>query len=205
MTAEPAAQPKLRKDAEINRCRIIAAAREEFRDRGVGATLDDVARRAGVGVGTVYRRFADKEELVDALFGDMMEILLAHLRTGLDATDAWIGLTECMEKVCEELACDRGLREVMLGTGRGPERQAQIRERLGPMIDELVGRAQREGKLRADIVPADLTVLQLVVAAVTEHTGRPELWRRYLVLFLDGVRARPGAATPLPAMGASWR
>ena len=72
MSAERAVRPRLRKDAELNRLRILAAAREVFRDRGVAATLNDVAHHAGVGVGTVYRRFSDKEELIDALFADMV-------------------------------------------------------------------------------------------------------------------------------------
>ena len=131
MTTEPAARPKLRRDAESNRWRIIAAAGEVFRDRGVGATLDDVARHAGVGVGTIYRRFADKEKLVDALVDGMIETIAAHVQTGLDASDAWTGLTECVNRLCAEQARDRGLREVMLGTGHGPERRAQIRERVG--------------------------------------------------------------------------
>jgi AcrR family transcriptional regulator len=199
MTTQPAARPKLRADAESNRRRIIAAAREVFRDRGVGATLDDVARHAGVGVGTVYRRFAGKEELLDLLVEDMIEVIAGHVQAGLDASDAWTGLTECVHHVCAEQAGDRGLREVMLGTGRGPERRAQIRERVGPMLDELVVRAQRAGKLRADLVSADVAMLQLMLAAITEHSGQPDLWRRYLVLLLDGLRAQPGAVTPLPA------
>jgi AcrR family transcriptional regulator len=197
MAAEPAGQPRLRKDAELNRHRIIAAAREVFRDRGIGATLNDVAHHAGVGVGTVYRRFSGKEELVDALFEDMVETIDGYMRAALAEPDAWAGLTVCLEKVCEVQAFDRGLREVMLGTGRGPQRQAQMRERIGPAVGKLVARAQQQGTLRDDIVPGDLPILQLMVGAVTEHAGQPEQWRRYLALLIDGLRARPGTA-PLP-------
>jgi AcrR family transcriptional regulator len=193
----------LRRDAELNRRRIIQAAREVFRDRGIGATLNDVAHHAGVGVGTVYRRFSDKEELVDALFEDMVDTVDEYTRAALGEPDAWTGLTVCLEKVCEVQAFDRGLREVMLGTGRGPQRQAQMRARVLPAVTELVARAQRQGGLRDDIVPGDLPILQLMVGAVTEHTGQAEQWRRYLALLIDGLRARPGAATPLPARTAS--
>jgi AcrR family transcriptional regulator len=203
MAAEPAGQPRLRKDAELNRRRIVAAAREVFRDRGVGATLNDVAHHAGVGVGTVYRRFSDKEELVDALFEDMVDTIDTYVRAALASPDAWVGLTVCLEKVCEVEAFDRGLREVMLGTGRGPQRQAQMRERIGPAVGKLVARAQQQGALRDDIVPGDIPVLQLMVGAITEHTGQPGQWRRYLSLLIDGLRASPGAATPLPAIAAS--
>jgi AcrR family transcriptional regulator len=197
MAAERPGRSRLRKDAELNRRRIIAAAREVFRDRGVGATLNDVARHAGVGVGTVYRRFSDKEELVDALFEDMIETVDAYTRAALAEPDAWVGLTAALEKVCEVQAMDRGLREVMLGTGRGPQRQAQIHERVAPMFDRLVARVKKQGGLRPDIVPPDFPILQLMLGAVTEHIGQPELWRRYLALLIDGMRARPDL-TPLP-------
>jgi AcrR family transcriptional regulator len=197
MHAERPAQPRLRKDAELNRRRIIAAAREVFRDRGIGATLNDVARHAGVGVGTVYRRFSDKEQLVDALFEDMIDTVDTVTRAALAEPDAWVGLTVALEKVCEVQAMDRGLREVMLGTGRGPQRQAQMRDRVGPLLGQLVARAKQQGALRPDIIPPDFPTLQLMLGAVTEHTGQPELWRRYLALLIDGMRARPDL-TPLP-------
>lgn len=189
--------PRLRKDAELNRRRIVAAAREVFRDRGVGATLNDVARHAGVGVGTVYRRFSDKEELVDALFEDMIETVDTQARAALAEPDAWVGLTVALEKVCEVQALDRGLREVMLGTGRGPQRQEQMHDRVAPLLDRLVARAKEQGALRPDIVPPDFPILQLMLGAVTEHVGEPELWRRYLALLVEGMRARPDQA-PLP-------
>jgi AcrR family transcriptional regulator len=199
MDAERPGQPRLRKDAELNRRRIIAAAREVFRDRGVGATLNDVARHAGVGVGTVYRRFSDKEELVDALFEDMIETVDTYTRAALAEPDAWVGLTVGLEKVCEVQALDRGLREVMLGTGRGPQRQAQMRERVAPLLGQLVARAKDQGGLRPDIVPPDFPILQLMLGAVTEHIGQPELWRRYLAVLIDGMRARSDLK-PLPEL-----
>ena len=201
MPAERAVRPRLRRDAELNRLRILAAAREVFRDRGVAATLNDVAHHAGLGVGTVYRRFSDKEELVDALFADMVNTVEAYTREALEHEDAWTGLVTALERVCEIQALDRGLREVMLGTGRGPQRQAQMGARVAPLVDQLVERAQRQGTLRPDLLPSDLPILQLMIAAVTDHTGQPELWRRYLALVIDGMRARPEeAGDPLPAM-----
>jgi AcrR family transcriptional regulator len=199
MPAERAVRPRLRKDAELNRLRILAAAREVFRERGVAATLNDVAHHAGLGVGTVYRRFSDKEELVDALFADIVSTVESYTREALEYEDAWTGFVTALERVCEIQALDRGLREVMLGTGRGPQRQAQIGARIAPLVDQLVEKAQRQGTLRQDLRPADLPVLQLMVAAVTDHTGQPDLWRRYLTLVIDGMRARPaGQNTPLP-------
>jgi len=200
MAVEPGQTPtpRLRKDAERNLRRILTAAREVFRDRGVGATLNDIAHHAGVGVGTVYRKFADKEALVDALFDDMVETVDGYLRDALAEPDAWLGLTRALEKTCEVQAFDRGLREVMLGTGRGPQRQRQMRDRVAPSVDELVARAQEQGMLRTDVVPQDFPLLQLMVGAISDHTGQPELWRRYLAILIDGLRARPGEVTTLP-------
>ena len=195
MAASPD-QPRLRRDAELNRRRLIAAAHEVFRERGLSATLDDVARHAGVGVGTAYRRFANKEELVDALYEDMVDRVEAITLDGLADPDPWRGLASSLERVCEVQAFDRGLREVMLGTGRAAQRQTQMRDRLKPAVDRLVDRAQRHGVLRTDLLPFDLPMIQIMVAAVTERTGDPRLWRRYLHLLLDGLRAE--AATPLP-------
>ena len=146
MTGRPAGGRR-RKDAERNRRRLLAAAREVFRDRGVAATLNDVAHHAGLGVGTVYRHFANKEELIDALFDDMVETVDGYVREAAEEPDAWLGLIRALENVCEVQAFDRGLREVMLGTGRGPERQHQMRERVGPVVDVIVARAQEQGTL----------------------------------------------------------
>jgi AcrR family transcriptional regulator len=190
----------LRRDAELNRRRLIAAAHEVFRERGLSATLDDVARHAGVGVGTAYRRFANKEELVDALFDDMINRVEELAREAAADPDAWQGLTSSLEKVCELQAFDRGLREVMLGTGRGPQRQALVAQRIKPTVDMLVARAKEQGTLRPDVEPWDLPMIQLMVAAVTDQTGHPDLWRRYLRLLLDGLRTQPGTYHPLPVV-----
>lgn len=124
MAGDPEGVPR-RKDAERNRRRLLAAAREVFRDRGVAATLNDVAHHAGLGVGTVYRHFANKEELIDALFEDMVETVDRYVHEAADEPDAWLGLTRALRQVCEVQAFDRGLREVMLGTGRGPGHRAR--------------------------------------------------------------------------------
>jgi len=190
-------RPTLRRDAERNRQRIIAAAHEVFREHGLNATLDDVARHAGVGVGTVYRRFANKEELVDALFADMVDQVESISIEAAADPDAWRGLATSLERLCELQAFDRGLREVMLGTGRGPQRKTQMYGRIRSTVDQLVDRAKAQGALRPDMQPWDLPMVQLMVAAVTDNTGHPDLWRRYLRLLLDGLRARPDIE-PLP-------
>jgi hypothetical protein len=86
----------------------------------------------------------------------------------------------------------------MLGTGRGPQRQALVQQRVKPVADALIARAKEQGALRGDVQPWDFPMIQLMIASVTDHTSHPDLWRRYLQLILDGMRAQPGAATPLP-------
>ncbi|MFC9843389.1 TetR/AcrR family transcriptional regulator [Streptomyces sp. NPDC060223] len=193
-------RPPLRRDAEANRRRILAAAREVFRERGTEASLSDIAAHAGLGLGTVYRRFSNKEELLDALFDDMIDTLAAATEEGLADPDPWHGLVTSMEKACEIQAFDRGLREALLGPAAGPRRQAQVLTRITPIMDAVIARAKEQGALRADIVPVDIPMIQLMVAAVTDRTGQPDLWRRYLRLILDGLRAEPGAPSPLPEL-----
>jgi AcrR family transcriptional regulator len=200
MTADKPRQPPLRKDAERNRRLILAAAREVFRDRGVAATLNDVAHHAHVGVGTVYRRFSNKEELVDALFDDMVDTVDRYLAEALAEEDAWLGLTRCLEQVCEVQSFDRGLREVMLGTGRGPARQEQMHGRVKPAVKRLLARAQEQGGLRDDVVASDFPVLQLMTAAVSEFDPGSDAWRRYLAILVDGLRARPDVDTLPPGI-----
>jgi AcrR family transcriptional regulator len=185
----------LRRDAEINRQRVLAAAKELFRERGTEVTLNDIAAHAGVGVATVYRRFANKEELIDALFDDIIEQAAALAAEAAADADAWHGLISSLEKVCEIQAFDRGLRQVMFASERKAHRQAQIRQRIAPAVDQLVARAQEQGTLRRDVVGIDIPMIQLMVAAITDNTGTPDLWRRYLRLLIDGLRARPDLTT----------
>ncbi|WP_405975872.1 TetR/AcrR family transcriptional regulator [Streptomyces sp. NBC_00988] len=195
--AEPG-RPPLRRDAELNRRRLMTAAREVFRDRGLAATLDDVARHAGLGVGTAYRHFSNKEELVDAVFEDMIDQVEASAREAAADPDPWHGLASSLEKVCELQAHDRGLREVMLGTGKAAQRHALVDRRIKPLVDPLIERAKEQGALRPDVEPLDLPMIQLMVAAVTDQTGEPDLWRRYLRLLLDGMRTQPDGTELLP-------
>ncbi|MFF6987507.1 TetR family transcriptional regulator [Streptomyces sp. NPDC010273] len=195
--AEPG-RPPLRRDAELNRRRLLAAARAVFRDRGLAATLDDVARHAGLGVGTAYRHFANKEELVDAVFDAMIDQVEASAREAATDPDPWHGLASSLEKVCELQAHDRGLREVMLGTGKAAQRHAVVDRRIKPLVDPLITRAKEQGALRPDMEHLDLPMIQLMVAAVTDQTGEPDLWRRYLRLLLDGLRTQPEGTQLLP-------
>jgi AcrR family transcriptional regulator len=189
----------LRRDAERNRQRILAAASEAFAEEGLSVTLDEIAQRAGVGVGTVYRRFADKEQLIEALFEDRMQEFAALAEQCLQADDAWDGLVRFLESATQQHACDRGFKEVALAGGHGLARVARARQLLFPLVSRLVARAQADGSLRADIEPTDMPLLQLMLGSLSECTRNadPEVWRRYLGIITDGLRTSREAPNPL--------
>lgn len=189
----------LRKDAERNRQRILDAARELFAERGLCVTLNDIAHHAGVGVGTVYRRFPDKAQLIDELFEQRLDEIAELAQRAADNPDAWEGLTGFLTRMLEFQAEDRGLKELIFGTPGTRARAARLRERLLPVAAGVIERAQRAGQLRADFGPSDMPLLQLIVGTAIDIARDidPELWRRYLELVLQGMRANPG---PPPAL-----
>ncbi|WP_231379408.1 TetR/AcrR family transcriptional regulator [Candidatus Solirubrobacter pratensis] len=190
----------LRRDAERNRRRILEAAREGFARRGLGITLDEIARLAGVGVGTVYRRFPNKEQLIDALFEDRIGEVAALAETTLEDEDAWRGIATFLEGAVALLASDRGLRELVLGSKYRPERVTRARSRIKPLVERLVERAQSAGALRDDMRATDFPLILFMLDAVVDSTRDvdPETWRRALAIVLDGLAARRDAPTPLP-------
>jgi AcrR family transcriptional regulator len=189
----------LRRDAELNRRKIIESARIVFSERGFGASLDDIAHHAGLGVGTVYRRFPSKEHLVEAMFVERMDEIREMAEQALEESDPWEGFTEFLLRTAALHSDDRGLREVMLSNNFGQEQVAAAKDRMIPIAIELVRRAKECGKLRADFEATDLAIIQMMVGAVAEYTQdvRPELWRRYVGMLLDGLRADTGPKRPL--------
>src|SRR5215469_13266059 len=193
-------QRPLRKDAERNRLRILRAAAEVFTERGLRATLDDVADRAGVGVGTVYRRFPDKEALVEALFTERLNSLVGFAEQALADPDPWAGLVGLLERAAMVMAGDRGLRQMLMYATYGQDRAEQARTRMQPVISKVVERAQAAGVLRADLCPTDIPLLEFMLGAAAEYAMgvRPEIWRRYLALMLDALRPDRAGTTELP-------
>lgn len=182
----------LRKDAERNRQRVLEAARELFAVRGMEATLNDVAHHANVGVGTVYRRFATKEDLVDAIFEDGIEQLVALAEEALRHEDSWDGFVWFAEHMCELTATDRGLREMVYSKAYGGYGVECARDRLVPHMSKLIERVRDDGHLRPDIEHTDMPIMGLLAGTVSEWAGHvePELWRRYVALLLEGMRNR---------------
>lgn len=192
----------MRADARRNRTRILEAARAAFDADGLAAQMEDVARRAGVGVGTLYRHFPTKEALVEALVADRMTQIAGELRRAVgEEPDAWSALVRTLRFGVELQAGDRALAQV-LGS-QPPERWEAAKDAAGldPLTAELIARAQAEGALRPDLRVDDIPVLMCGMSRVVEMRvatcGRPSGWERYFALLLDGLRARDGA-DPLP-------
>src|SRR5579875_2368200 len=172
----------LRKDAERNRRRILDAARELFAERGLGVTLNDIAHHAGVGVGTVYRRFPDKTKLVDDLFEQRYAQMGALMDRAVADPDPWRGVVAFLEGALELQSRDRALHELVCAMPDGLDRVRRMRDELLPRGAELVRRAREAGDLYPDIEATDMAVFQLMVGAVIDAAGEvePGLWRRYL-------------------------
>ncbi len=190
----------LRRDAERNRQRILRAAAEVFTQRGLDATLDDVARQAGVGVGTVYRRFPDKETLVGELFQDRIDAMVAVAEQACAAPDPWQALVSYLEYATASMAGDLGLRQLMMFATYGRDRVAYAREQMRPVVSKLVERAQATGALRADFSATDVPLIAFMLASAGEYAGpvQPDIWQRYLGLVIDGMRASRDGVSELP-------
>jgi AcrR family transcriptional regulator len=194
------AQRPLRADAARNRARLIEAAKAVFAERGLDATMDEIARRAGVGVGTAYRRFRNRDDLINALLEERLDEFMGIVDAALSEPDPWRALTMFLERSMEMQAEDRGFKELQLQSDEGRERLRIFRTRLRPLVAELVRRAREAGELRDDVVEDDVLLVSLMTGAVADFSAsvEPQLWRRALAIQLDGLRARRDGATPLP-------
>lgn len=198
MTARATPTKPLRRDAQANRDRIVAAARAAFAANGIELPVEEIARRAAVGMGTLYRHFATKEDLVDAVLEDTFDEIVGAAEQALTEEDAWRGLCGFFEQFFALHVRNRVLKDMLATQAHGRDRADAMRARMRPLIRRLVKRAQEQGALRADFAPEDMPFVIWSVGRVIEETRAvaPELWRRHLGFLLDGLRA--DAATPLP-------
>lgn len=191
-TATATAPPRrLRADAARNQLRILEAARRLFAERGLDVTLDDVAEAAGVGVGTVYRRFANKQELIAEVFEHQVSEMAEVVEVANDNPDPWAALTAVFEYSCRHMAVNRGFGEVMLEIPDAMERFVSVRERIKPAIERMIDRAHATGALREGIAASDFFAMVNMVESVASfaRSVNPEIWRRYMAIVLDGIRA----------------
>jgi AcrR family transcriptional regulator len=182
----PAGRP-LRADARRNRERILKAARAVFADQGVEAQIDDVARRAKVGVGTVYRHFPTKELLLDAIVREHFDAIASLATEALEEADGWEGFCRLMWRAAERNAADRSFCEVVAGRDKS---EVVAECGLGRMTGLLMDRAKAQGAMRADASQADVPLIMIGASAVMQAMpAGSEAWRRYIELMLDGLRA----------------
>ncbi len=186
----------LRTDAARNRQLLLAAAEAEFAERGLSASVADIARRAGVAKGTVFRHFPTKEDLT-------VSIVTGHLATLTEAAERLAAAGDPQAGLLEFLTVAADQRrqhdiDFLLSASQSDERVAALRDQLYAGIDRLVDRARRAGGIRSDVTTTDVFLLMCAPVHIVENLADPgpDLWQRYLGIIFDGLR--PQGATPLP-------
>jgi AcrR family transcriptional regulator len=188
----------MRADARRNRARVLAAAECVFAEMGLKARVEEVARRAGVGVGTVCRHFPTKQDLVEAVLAAMYESLLADARVALGRPDAGAAFASFFVRLADFQARHRALAEAMATAIDLPAPAQPTRAALRQALTDLVVQAQGAGAIRSDIGPADVAMLFSGVAHATAIAGdlQPLLRQRYLTIVLDGLRPLEPSVLP---------
>lgn len=184
---------RLRADAERNRAALLAAAREIFGEHGLDASLDEIARRAGVGNATLYRRFPTRRDLIAEVFAGQMAEYVTLAERALLEPDPWAAFAGYLTRIFEMQATDRGLAELLVtSTFDDDERLAALRAAAQRGATEVIERAQAAGVLRADFTRQDISLLARGNAGVLQRSPYPDAWRRHLALILDGLAKRRG-------------
>jgi AcrR family transcriptional regulator len=188
----------LRKDAARNRARILAAAADAFAELGLEVGVDEIARRSGVGMGTLYRHFPTKDALIDAILEERFAEVTALAREAVEHPDPWEGFTVFLTRVVELQAADRGFKDLLGARLREESALATARAKLDRLLRRLVVRTQAAGALRDDVSVGDVRVLLWATGRVVEcsESVASGQWRRFLALVLDGWRSEN--PSPLP-------
>jgi AcrR family transcriptional regulator len=188
----PVADRPLRRDAEQNRQRLLDAAAEVFAEHGLEASVEEIARAAGVGMGTLYRRFPTKDALISALVHDVLTTMLGIAKEGTERPDG-TGLEYFLEAASAYQAAHRGCLQRLWNAGTEHDLVQEVRR----LIDAMLTEAKRHGRVRADITSADVTIALWAVRGIIETTGgrAPEAWQRHLDVYIAGLRP---TADPLP-------
>ncbi|KQY06812.1 TetR family transcriptional regulator [Mycobacterium sp. Root135] len=186
----------IRADAARNRASLLAAAEDEFAERGPSASVADIARRAGVAKGTVFRHFPTKEDLIASIVSGHIAVLAEAARRLADLPDAGAALLEFLT-----IAADQRQRHdltFLQSASDGDPRVTEVRDALHTNLETLVDRARTSGAIRADITEADVFLMMCAPIHIVENLTAPAplLWQRYLAIIFDGLR--PDGAHPLP-------
>jgi AcrR family transcriptional regulator len=206
MATEPDVSPTqgrpLRRHAQRNRDAVLAAARRAFARHGLHVPLEWIAKDADVGIGTLYRNFPTRNDLIEAVIAENLTDWTATAERAVEFADPWEGLVFYLEEMCHRQAEDRGFTDIV--TMRFPDLkdlEAGLR-RVKELSDLVVTRARDAGLLRADISTEDLALILWGHSRVAEVTRpvRPDIWRRYLGLLLDALRPANAHPLPVPAL-----
>jgi AcrR family transcriptional regulator len=189
----------LRTDAARNRELLLTAAEEEFAARGPAASVADIARRAGVAKGTVFRHFATKEALIAAIVSGHLDTLIEVADRQADAADPGAALLEFLTVAGDERR--RHDVDFFCPISEEDSGVAELRDRLFAGIEVLVERARQAGVVRSDVTVTDVYLLMCAPVHVVENLAdpEPELWKRYLGIIFDGLRAEGANPLPRPA------
>ncbi|MEU8488846.1 helix-turn-helix domain-containing protein [Streptomyces sp. NPDC048641] len=195
-------QRPLRADAERNRRLIMQTADRMFAQRGSAVTLNEIAREAGIGVGTVYRRFPDLQSLIDALFTERFTTFLDLATAAEQRSDPGQALRHYLLEAARWRAQDRALDVVLAGASIDTKAIAEMRDDLGRHVDGLVARAVAAGAVREDFASADVYAFLYMIGAVVDRTYdvAPDAWRRYAEVVLLGFGLARGPAVHTTAM-----
>ncbi|WP_219470355.1 TetR/AcrR family transcriptional regulator [Nonomuraea rhizosphaerae] len=194
--------PRLRTDAAANRARILEVARDTFAAEGLGVPMSEIARRAGLGVATLYRRFPTKQDLVAEAFAEQMSQCAGMLDAALADPDPWRAFCRVVTEVCAMQARDRGFSAAFVSAFPDTAQFCALRERAEQGFAELIRRAQDAGALRRDFDVADLPLVLLANGGI--RAGSPEATanasRRLVAYLLQSFRAEGAAALPPPTV-----
>ncbi len=201
MAGEPQPERPLRADARKNRERILDAASVVFARDGLDASLDVIAAEAGVGVGTVYRRFPERRDLIAELFESKIDNFVEIAERCAAMEDAWTGLVQFLTEASRMHGEDQAFREIVLGSAATSGMMTEPRRRLAPIVGGMIERAKASGDLREDVDVLDVPLIEVMLARINDLTAAvsTETWERMLTLVIDGLKARRETATPMPA------
>ncbi|GAA3521488.1 TetR/AcrR family transcriptional regulator [Aeromicrobium panaciterrae] len=192
----------LRRDARESRDKLIAAAQREFAARGVDASLEKIARDAGVSIGTLYRHFPTRLDLLMAAFKPRLEEFLSGAVKALEIDDPWDGFVAYLENLFSVQAGDRGFNDFLSRRFTDSAETERIHDQMCQHIEDVLARAQAAGEVRSDITQADIVNLIWSSGRMIDATSiaAPNAWRRHLYLMLDAYRAERAHPIPEPPM-----
>jgi AcrR family transcriptional regulator len=202
MAEQPVGRP-MRIDAQRNYVRLIEAARIVFAEQGGGASMEAIAKQAGVGVGTLYRHFPKRIDVVEAVYRDEVDILVGSAERGLTELDPWVALEAWLRAYVDYGRSKRTfLNELHEAFEKNPDLKSASRDRVWATCNRVLARAQEAGKARTDIDGEDL--MQLVSPMCMNSSLTAEQGGRLLAMVLDGLRPPTGEPhkqrlVPLPS------